>query len=107
MPMSRKRVLARHGAPVSRAAWTHDGRYLITCGHDKTLRLWNPLRAEADPDTGGPVLWHGDGGGGGAANEGLELALQIKEYVSGGNAPKELLKRCEMKIFKRFLRFYL
>jgi len=75
MPLTRKRVLARHSAPVTRAAWTHDGRYAMTCGHDKVLRLWNPSRPEVNPDSGAAKLWAGDPSGR------VELALHIKEYA--------------------------
>ena len=55
MPLERRRVLARHRAPVSRVRWTDDGKYCISCGHDKTLRLWNPTRSEVDEE-GAPVM---------------------------------------------------
>ena len=40
-----KRRLKGHTGAVSRARWSADGKYAMTCGHDKTLRLWNPLRS--------------------------------------------------------------
>lgn len=51
MTFKKKRVLSKHVGSVSRARWTEDGKYCITCGHDKTLRLWNPFRNEAESET--------------------------------------------------------
>jgi WD40 repeat protein len=48
MSFVKKRLLDRHIGSVSRARWTSDGKYVITCGHDKTLRLWNPFRSDPD-----------------------------------------------------------
>lgn len=69
MPLVLTRSL-RHGtAPVTRTRWTCDGRYVITCGHDKTLRLWNPHRSA--PAAEGEALTPGL----------VESALHVKEYA--------------------------
>jgi WD40 repeat protein len=34
-----------HTGAVSCAVWTKDGRYVMTCGFDKSVRLWNPNRS--------------------------------------------------------------
>jgi len=51
MPFVKKRILKKHTGSVSRARWTDDGKYLMTCGFDKSLRLWNPFKSEATSDS--------------------------------------------------------
>jgi len=83
MPLAAKRLFGQPGAPVSRSRWTKDGKFLITCGHDKSLRLWNPLRSSESSEADGranvsvsPSL----SSSAAAAPAPLEQALQIKEY---------------------------
>lgn len=47
----KKRTLSKHVGSVSIARWTQDGKYCMTCGHDKTLRLWNPFRSEPENES--------------------------------------------------------
>ena len=67
MPLVERRVLL-HKASVSRARWSKDGKYVVTCGHDKALRLWNPFRVAEN------VLHEN------SAPAPVEHGLQIKEY---------------------------
>lgn len=38
--------LLGHEGPIQKAAFSSDGRYCITGGHDRSVRLWNPLRQD-------------------------------------------------------------
>ena len=49
LPTRRARTLTGHTGPVLRVRYTSDGAYAMTCGADRTLRLWNPSR---DDETG-------------------------------------------------------
>jgi len=51
-PAARRRVLAGHRGPVSRAVFVPGGRWLATASHDNTARLWDL----ADPSAGPIVL---------------------------------------------------
>ena len=54
------RDLKGHEGAVNAVRYSKDGNYCMSCGDDKTLRLWNPLK----DDLGGNV----------------SSALQIKSY---------------------------
>ncbi len=63
--------------PIYAVALTKDGKYCLTGGQDKTLRLYNPWKA--DPISEGvPTKVTCKGGGGGFSQ--LEEALLIKSY---------------------------
>ena len=80
--LSLKRRLSGHDGPVSRARWSSDGKYVMTCSHDKTLRLWNPHRSdETMPATAAASSLSAAASSSGAAAAPAEArALQIKEY---------------------------
>lgn len=73
MPLSILRVMGNHTGAVSRASWTRDGRYVMTCGHDKTIRLWNPNRS--GPDTSSEASRRSS-----KNNDFRESALEVKVY---------------------------
>lgn len=68
MPLVPRRIAVGHAGPVSRSRWTNDGRYMMTCGNDKTVRLWNPHKADPKEQTAPIPL-------------GLEPILAIKTYA--------------------------
>ena len=39
-------ILGGHEAPVAVCCFTHDGKYAVTAGHDRTVRLYNPTKIE-------------------------------------------------------------
>jgi mitogen-activated protein kinase organizer 1 len=38
--------LVGHDGPISAIKYSHDGKYCISAGHDRTVRLWNPARID-------------------------------------------------------------
>ena len=36
-------TLSGHQEKVWHASWTKDGKYLSTCGEDRTIRIWGPF----------------------------------------------------------------
>jgi len=67
--------------------FTADGKFCLTAGHDRTVRLWNPTRldpAHADDNAGA-----GGGAGGGASNpvDSAPRALPIQSYPDGHTHP--------------------
>lgn len=38
--------LVGHEGPIRAVKYSHDGKYAITAGHDRTVRLWNPTRVD-------------------------------------------------------------
>ena len=46
-------TLSGHDDRVWHASWSHDGRFLATCGSDKTIRVWT----EDQPGTAGATEW--------------------------------------------------
>jgi mitogen-activated protein kinase organizer 1 len=78
--------------------YTASGKYCLTGGHDRTVRLWNPLRIDpAFPPPVGGGLPPPSGGGGFASEqyydadnvpmESLARALPIQMYTSGITHP--------------------
>ncbi len=63
--------------PIYAVALTKDGKYCLTGGQDKTLRLYNPWKA--DPVSEGVNTKTTSKGGGGGFSQ-LEGALLIKCY---------------------------
>ena len=45
--------LRGHEGPVLAVRFNRDGRYLLTCGKDRTFRLWNPYKATLIKTYGG------------------------------------------------------
>ena len=41
---SRQRQRQQKLMAVHRVQWTNDGNYALTCGEDRSIRLWNPHR---------------------------------------------------------------
>mmetsp|Transcript_9238 Transcript_9238/g.15363 ORF Transcript_9238/g.15363 Transcript_9238/m.15363 type:complete len:310 (+) Transcript_9238:41-970(+) len=46
-PFERVGRLVGHDGPVQAVCFTDDTKYCLTAGHDRTVRLWNPLRLDA------------------------------------------------------------
>ncbi|KAK3279287.1 hypothetical protein CYMTET_12816, partial [Cymbomonas tetramitiformis] len=44
LPKSEVAVLRGHEGPVLAVRFNHNGQYCLTCGKDRTIRLWNPHR---------------------------------------------------------------
>ena len=42
LPTAERAVLRGHEGAVLAVRFNADGNYLLTCGQDRTLRLWNP-----------------------------------------------------------------
>ena len=38
--------LVGHEGPIRAVKFSHDGKYCLTAGHDRTVRLWNPTRID-------------------------------------------------------------
>lgn len=38
--------LVGHEGPIRAVKFSHDGKYCVTAGHDRTVRLWNPTRMD-------------------------------------------------------------
>ncbi len=38
--------LVGHEGPIRAVIFSHDGKYCVTAGHDRTIRLWNPTRID-------------------------------------------------------------
>jgi mitogen-activated protein kinase organizer 1 len=64
-PTKPVRVLRAGQGPVFVAKLTADGKYLLTGGQDRTVRLWNPARSDSTVDSKSP----------------LEAAVLIKSYT--------------------------
>ena len=45
-----------HTGPVNGIAWTEDGRYVVTAGHDQRIRVWNTATAANTLANFGPVI---------------------------------------------------
>jgi len=60
-------------AAVQVAVWNRDGRYLLTGGQDRVVRLWNPFRAAAPPPPDAPNN-----------GSGPKTALLVAEYRGAG-----------------------
>ncbi len=43
LPTKEAAVLRGHEGAVLAVRFNHDGKYCLSCGKDRTLRLWNPL----------------------------------------------------------------
>lgn len=44
LPLRPSTQLIGHEGPVNRVIFTNDGKYCLTGGYDRTVRLWNPFR---------------------------------------------------------------
>mmetsp|Transcript_14229 Transcript_14229/g.27306 ORF Transcript_14229/g.27306 Transcript_14229/m.27306 type:complete len:313 (-) Transcript_14229:1216-2154(-) len=44
LPVALYGTLVGHEGPVLAARFNHNGQYCLTCGKDRTVRLWNPAR---------------------------------------------------------------
>mmetsp|Transcript_40112 Transcript_40112/g.120963 ORF Transcript_40112/g.120963 Transcript_40112/m.120963 type:complete len:353 (-) Transcript_40112:122-1180(-) len=71
--------LAGRDGPINAIRFTGDGKYCLTAGHDRTVRLWNPTRrdpsypAVADPSS--------------SLSSDLPRALPIQTYTDGHTHP--------------------
>ena len=54
MDFKETRRLRGHVGAVLCARYTKDGAYALTCGADRSVKLWNPSRAA--PDTGALLI---------------------------------------------------
>ncbi|KAH8685749.1 WD40-repeat-containing domain protein [Tricladium varicosporioides] len=48
-----------HGAAVNGITWTHDGRYVISAGHDDRIRVWDAATGANTLASFGPTLKNG------------------------------------------------
>ena len=53
IPTEEHAELRGHEGPVLAVRFNRDGRYLLTCGKDRTFRLWNPYKATLIKTYGG------------------------------------------------------
>lgn len=49
-PFERVGKLVGHDGPVEAVCFTDDTKYCLTAGHDRTVRLWNPLRLDSNSE---------------------------------------------------------
>ena len=42
LPRTELRTLSGHEGAVLAVRFNHDGKYCLSCGKDRTVRLWNP-----------------------------------------------------------------
>lgn len=76
--------LVGHEGPIHAVTFSHDGKYCLTAGHDRTVRLWNPTRidpvhaavahSKRDPASSSPL-------------EQIPPALPIQSYADGHSHP--------------------
>lgn len=46
LPSQARTRLVGHEGPIKAVTFSHDGKYCITAGYDRTVRLWNPTRID-------------------------------------------------------------
>ncbi len=59
LPNSQVRVMRAHDGPAYCARFSNSGKYCITGGSDRSVKLWNPYRSEPgeeDVEGGSPLL---------------------------------------------------
>jgi mitogen-activated protein kinase organizer 1 len=49
------RLVGHEEGPIRAIKFTSDGKYCITAGHDRTVRLWNPLRIDPAYEHANPI----------------------------------------------------
>eukprot|EP00961_Rhodomonas_salina_P003569 49431-Rhodomonas_salina.3 len=49
LPAGKASTLSGHTGPVLAARFNSDGNYCLTCGQDRVLKLWNPVKGKAQP----------------------------------------------------------
>ena len=67
--------LIGHDGPVQCLRFTNDGKYCLTGGHDRTVRLWNPFRYDPASSTKQTTATKD--------NHGIPPAMPIQSYTSG------------------------
>jgi len=82
-----------HTAPVSRVAFTPDGRYVISASFDKTVRIWDLATSETVRVI---RLWIGDDNDGAvlgvaASPDGKTFAVGGKNHVDGKTSPNSIV----------------
>jgi FOG: WD40 repeat len=85
------RLVGHDAGPIRMVKFTSDGKYCLTAGHDRTVRLWNPLRVD-------PAAFQSKTGRTnnisalssnhqGVSLHSLPPALPIQAYTDGHNYP--------------------
>jgi mitogen-activated protein kinase organizer 1 len=83
--------LVGHEGPICAIKFSHDGKYCISAGHDRTVRLWNPTRI--DPAFSHKCNIYGESLSVSSANanensiESIPHALPIQSYRDGHTHP--------------------
>jgi mitogen-activated protein kinase organizer 1 len=85
LPKTAVARLIGHDGPVQTLRFTGDGKYCLTGGHDRSIRLWNPTRLDpAFPPLPSGTSKHRDQS---IAVEALPRALPIQAYTDGYTHP--------------------
>ncbi len=89
LPSKATSRLVGHEGPIRAVKFSHDGKYCITAGHDRTVRLWNPTRidpvyAEQNDKQGGQNSCNSTIS---TALETIPHALPIQSYRDGHTHP--------------------
>jgi mitogen-activated protein kinase organizer 1 len=85
--------LKGHDGPVQAISFTNDGKYCLTGGHDRTVRLWNPLRIDpqyTETLMGGKGSTGGDDGTGGNQRVPTKTVSEQQHDVDFGDLPPAL-----------------
>jgi WD40 repeat protein len=49
-------TLSGHDEKVWHASWTKDGKYLATCGEDRSIRIWGPFDESWNGENATPCI---------------------------------------------------
>ena len=83
------RLVGHEDGPINAVKFTSDGKYCLTAGHDRTVRLWNPLRI--DPAYENSNAMYADDGVAPSKSarpiDSLPHALPIQVYSDGHSYP--------------------
>lgn len=75
--------LVGHEGPIQKVQFSCDGRYVLTGGHDRSVRLWNPLRRDPACTISTPFKSQNDP----IPLQDLPHSLPIQSYTDGHTHP--------------------